>query len=47
VIQLERLNVKFAELRKLEKNKFFIRVLLVYHLSIVLTLKEDDLTLKR
>ena len=35
MIQLEQLNVKFVELRKLEKNKFFIRVLLVYQQTYV------------
>jgi len=35
VILLEQLNVKFVELRKLEKNKFFIRALLVYQQSYV------------
>jgi len=29
VAQLEQFNVKFVELRKFEKNRFFIRLLLV------------------
>ncbi len=44
MIRLELLNVKFAELRKLEKNKLFIRVLLVYLQPHV---KDDGLTLKK